>query len=202
MRLESGHFSISNPAYDIKKLFYKIRQEKVDSIVNLFQNWDKDSLFYSLSKNEIDSILMEMDYREASEWKDMVTNPLDHYRYGKRDTVEYKNLEEALREELQKPNLSSRSEDYMKSVAYRNYKACIYENPGYINLMFQGFLFSESPKGLYGYLIDDIIINKFPQAPSIREFVEKTDNRDDEQVAVREWQKLIRNLIDRENRIR
>lgn len=198
MRLESGHFSISNPAYDIKKLFYNIRQEKVDSIENLFQDWDRDSLFYSLSKNEIDSIIMGMDYWEASEWNDMITNPFNHYWSGELNTVEYKNIEDALREELQKPNLSSRSEDYMKSAAYQNYKAYIYKNPDYINLMFQGFLFDESPKGLYGYLIDDVIKNKYPQAPSIRECVEKADNRDDERFAVLQWQKRIWELMNQE----
>ncbi|WP_101688478.1 hypothetical protein [Dysgonomonas massiliensis] len=139
---------------------------------------------------------MEIDYWEASELKDIVTNPLDYYWYGELNTVEYKNLEEALREELQRPNLSSHSEDYMKSTAYQNYKDYIYENPDYINLMFQGFLFSESPKGLYGYLIDDIIKNKYPQAPTIREYVEKTDNRDDEQFAVLHWQKRIWKLMN------
>ncbi|MBK5722101.1 hypothetical protein JGH11_14580 [Dysgonomonas sp. Marseille-P4677] len=198
MRLESGHFSISNPAYDIKKLFYKILQEKMDSISDLFPDWDRDPLSYSFSKNEIDSIIMEMDYWEASELKDIVTNPLDHYWYGGPDTVEYKNLEEALREELQKPSLSSRSEDYMKSTAYRNYKTYIYENPDYINLMFQGFLFSESPKGLYGYLIDDIIKNKYPQAPTIREYIEKTDNSNDELFAILQWQKRIWQLMNQE----
>ncbi|WP_101688479.1 SecDF P1 head subdomain-containing protein [Dysgonomonas massiliensis] len=38
MRLESANFSISNRAYDIRKLFYNIRQEKVDSIESLFQD--------------------------------------------------------------------------------------------------------------------------------------------------------------------
>lgn len=91
----------------------------------------------------------------------MGTNPLDHYWYGALDTVEYKNLEKALQEELQEPkmqNFSSHSEDYMKSTAYRNYKNYISKHPEYINLMFQSFLF-EGPKGLYGYLIDDIIEN-------------------------------------------
>lgn len=190
IRSESSHFSISNQAYDIKKLFYKIRQEKIDSIENLFQDWDRDSQSYSLLKNEIDSIIMEIDYWEASELKDIVTNPLDYYWHGELNTVEYKKLEEALWLELQKPNLSSRSEDYMKSVAYQNYRDYIYENPDYINLMFRGFLFKESPKGLYGYLIDDIIKNKYPQVPSIRESVEKTDNRDDELFAILQWKKM------------
>lgn len=82
MRIERGHFSISNTAYDIKNLFYKIRQEKVDSIEYLFRNWNRDSEIYPLSKNEIDSIIMEIDYWEAAELKDTVTNPLDHFGYG------------------------------------------------------------------------------------------------------------------------
>lgn len=71
MRLESGYFSISNPAYDIKDLFYQIRQEKMDSIENVFKSRGRDSLFYSLPKNEMDSMIMEIDYWEAYEWKDM-----------------------------------------------------------------------------------------------------------------------------------
>lgn len=46
----------------------------------------------------MDSMIMEIDYWEAYEWKDMGMNPFDHYWYGALDTVEYKNLEKALRE--------------------------------------------------------------------------------------------------------
>ena len=56
---------------DIKDLFYQIRQEKMDSIENVFKSRGRDSLFYSLPKNEMDSMIMEIDYWEAYEWKDM-----------------------------------------------------------------------------------------------------------------------------------
>lgn len=63
MRIESGNFAISDPyGHDLKTLFYQIRQEKIDSIENLFKSWDKDSVYYMLDKNQTDSIILEMDY--------------------------------------------------------------------------------------------------------------------------------------------
>lgn len=125
-------------------------------------------------------------------------NFLDHYRYGELDTTEYARLERKLEEELRKYKLSSRAVDYMTSSAYKDYKSFIGEHPDYINLMFQGFLFQESPRGLYGYLIDDIIRYRYPEAPSIREAVETTDDSDDEAFAVLGYQKEIWRLMDRE----
>jgi len=199
MRIDGGRFSISSlSGYDMRTLFHQIRQEKADSIARVFEGWDREEL-YSRPKNEIDSILMEIDYWEASEMIDMGKNPMDHYWYGNLDTVEYKKLENSLYAELQKPNLGSSSEDYMKSQAYHDYKSFLYDNWDYMNLMFQGFLFHESPKGLYGYLIDDIIQNRFPDAPSIRDFVKDTDNRDDEIFAINDWQKRIWRLMNLES---
>ncbi len=198
MRIDGGRFSISSlSGYDMPTLFHQIRQEKADSLSRVFEGWDKKEL-YSRPKKEIDSILMEIDYWEASEMIDMGKNPMDYYWYGNLDTVEYKKLENILYAELQKPNPSSRSGEYMKSEAYRNYKSFLYDNWEYMNLMFQGFLFQESPKGLYGYLIDDIVQNRFPDAPSIRDFVKDTDNRDDEIFAINNWQKRIWRLMNLE----
>lgn len=56
--------------------------------------------------------------------------------------------------------------------------------------MFHGFLFNDL-KGLYGYLVDDIIQSKYPSAPSIRSYIDKTDNADDERFAVYEWQRKV-----------
>lgn len=199
MRLESGNFAISALHGDnLKEMFYEIRQEKVDSIESLFNGWGENSTYYALSKNEADSMIMAMDYWEASEWKDMVTNPMDHYWYGELDTVEYNKLEKDLEVELQKHKLSSRAADYMASSVYKDYKTYISEHPDYINLMFLGFLFKESPKGLYGYLIDDIIKSCYPEAPSIRVFVEDTDNKDDETFAILKYQKRIWRLMNQE----
>ncbi len=198
MRIDGGRFSISDIyGHDMRTLFNRIRQEKADSLNRVFEGWDKEEL-HSLPKNEIDSIMMEIDYWEASELVDMGKNPMDRYWYGQLDTVVYNKLENALYEELQKGNPSSRSGDYMKSEAYLDYKSFLNEHWEYMNLMFQSFLFRESPKGLYGYLIDDIVQSRFPDAPSVRDFVEKTDNRDDEIFAVNDWQKRIWRLMNLE----
>lgn len=201
MRIDGGRFAITGEEHNIPALFDQIRREKADSMDRVFEGWDKEEL-YSLPQNEIDSILMECDFWEAYELVDMGKNPMDRYWYGNLDTVEYKKLEQALYAELQKPNPSSSSADYMKSDAYLNYKSYLYDHWEYMNLMFQSFLFQESPKGLYGYLIDEIVQNRFPEAPSIKDFVENTDNRDDEIFAVNNWQKRIWRLMNREEQLR
>lgn len=117
----------------------------------------------------------------------MTTKSEEHYWYSITDSTEYKQLEKALQEELRKPNLSSRASDYMKSKSYLAYKTYIYNNPEYINLMFLSFLFKEI-RGLYSCLVDDIIQTKYTSAPSIKTFVEKTGNFDDERFAVYKWQ--------------
>jgi len=66
--------------------------------------------------------------------------------------------------------------------------------------MFKSFLFKQF-KGLNGYLIDDIIQTRYPLAPSIRAYVEKTDNSDDERFAVYKWQRKIWFLMNTEKRI-
>ncbi|MBC5645869.1 hypothetical protein H8S77_23625 [Parabacteroides sp. BX2] len=113
------------------------------------------------------------------------------------DTLGYKKLERALFEELQKPNFSSCAEDYMKSEAYLNYKTFIGKNPDYIERLFQSFLFKSSPQGLYGYLIDDIIKEKYPDAPSIRgNSGEGTGSKDYDILTLEDYQKTIRKLMD------
>lgn len=113
------------------------------------------------------------------------------------DILGYKKLERALFEELQKPNFSSCAEDYMKSEAYLNYKTFIGKNPDYIERLFQSFLFKSSPQGLYGYLIDDIIKEKYPDAPSIRgNFREGTGSKDYDILTLEDYQKTIRKLMD------
>lgn len=144
-----------------------------------------------------DSIRMAIDYWEAYTWIKLTTKPDEHYWYSITDSAEYKKLEEALKEELEKSNLSSRASDYMQSDTYQMYKMYIYNNPEYINLMFQCFLFKKI-RGLYSYLIDDIIQTKYPSAPSIRTYVDKTDNSDDERFAVYEWQRQIWVLMNKD----
>ena len=63
--------------------------------------------------------------------------------------------------------------------------------------MFQGFLFNNL-KGLNGYLVDDIIQSKYTYAPSIRSYIDKTDNVDDENLAVYEWQRKVWYQMNRE----
>lgn len=111
--------------------------------------------------------------------------------YDMKDSAAYRKLEKALQEELGKPNVSGRASDYMKSDAYNAYKRYVCSNPEYFSLMFQGSLFGDI-KGLHGYLIDDIVQAKYPLAPSIRTYVEKTNNMDDEDSAVHEWQEEIK----------
>ena len=118
------------------------------------------------------------------------TKTEEHYWYSIQDSTEYKKLEKDLIEELEKPKFSSHASYYMKSEAYKAYKKYLHNNIDYINLMFQGFLFKDI-NGLYGYLIDDIIQSKYPSAPSIRSYINKTDNTDDEKFAVYEWQRKV-----------
>lgn len=84
----------------------------------------------------------------------------------------------------------------MKSKSYLAYKTYIYNNPEYINLMFLSFLFKEI-RGLYSCLVDDIIQTKYTSAPSIKTFVEKLANFDDERFAV---YKCVKRLIFDESR--
>lgn len=196
MRMESGNFRISNPyGHDLEKLYESIRQEKIDSIEALFAGWEKDYVF---SKEKADSLRFAMDYHVAAEWMDMSANPDDHYWWGELDIVAYKELEDALRQELDKPNFSSRAEDYMKSDAYKAYKAYLCEHPDYINLMFQSFLFTEPSAGLCGWLVDDIVQTRYPEAPCLRQMVAGTDNRDDECFAKLKYQKAVWRLMNRE----
>lgn len=155
-------FQISLPhGYDLKNIYNKIRKEKIDSIESIFKGWEKDSIYYS-SKEKADSIVFAIDYWEASEWVDMSVNPEDHCWWGDLDTATYSKLESALCEEIAKPNFSSRAEDYMKLDTYKRYKAYLCENADYINLMFQGFLFTEPATGLCGFLVDDIVRSRYP----------------------------------------
>lgn len=134
-------------------------------------------------------------YREYAR-KHKKANFPDNYRHGKTDSLKYKRLENALAEELKKNRTSSRTNDYMQSPAYKNYKAYLAAHPECIHLMFQSFLFKGSPQGLYGYLIDDIIQGKYPEAPCIRNFAGITNNRANESSAIREYQKKITQLIN------
>ena len=58
-----------------------------------------------------DSIRMAIDYWEAYTWIKLTTKPDEHYWYSITDSAEYKKLEEALKEELEKSNLSSRASE-------------------------------------------------------------------------------------------
>lgn len=90
-RIESGNFSISTLGkYDLKKIFYQIRQEKADSIKTLFKYWDEDSLYNALTREKVDSILMDTDYWEISMRKDLADNSLEYYLDSIMDTLAYK----------------------------------------------------------------------------------------------------------------
>ena len=87
---------------------------------------------------------------------------------------------------------------YMKLDTYKRYKAYLCENADYINLMFQGFLFTEPATGLCGFLVDDIVRSRYPTAPSIRVMTLKIDNQDDEMFAKLKYQKAIWRLMNKE----
>ena len=196
--IESGAFQIYAPrGHDLKGIYTRIRKEKIDSIESLFKGWEKDSI-YDSSREQADSIVFAMDYWEASEWVDMSVNPEDHYWWGDLDTATYNQLEFALRKEMTKPHYSSRAEDYMKLEAYRKYKTYLCEHADYINLMFQGFLFTEPASGLCGFLVDDIVKSRYPTAPSIRAMTSGTDNPDDEMFAKLKYQKAVWRLMNEE----
>lgn len=189
--IESGRFVISNPhGHDLSDIFNQMKQEKKDSLVRLFKDWNKDSNYNVPNKNQVDSVIVTMDYWDANTWKDSVSNPYMEYLYQINDISQYKKLENGLLEALDRNKYSSRSNDYMSSDAYKEYKTYIGNNPRYINLMFQSFLF-ENAKGLNSYLIDDIIQSKFPEVPSIRVFIDKTVNKDDECSAINAYKKKV-----------
>ena len=196
--IESGAFQIYAPrGHDLKGIYTRIRKEKIDSIESLFKGWEKDSI-YDSSREKADSMVFAMDYWEASEWVDMSVHPEDHYWWGDLDTATYNQLEFALRKEMTKPHYSSRAEDYMKLEAYRKYKTYLCEHADYINLMFQGFLFTEPASGLCGFLVDDIVKSRYPTAPSIRAMTSGTDNPDDEMFAKLKYQKVVWRLMNEE----
>lgn len=190
-RIESGAFMITSLSDKRLPEVYKgVMKEKSDTIEVIFDGWEKDSLYNELSPEERDSVNMGIDYWEAKAWVDMSSKPDEHYWYSIEDSSEYVRLEKALEDELEKTSYSSKASDYMKSEAYKAYKQYMYENKDFINLMFQSFLFNNL-KGLHGYLVDDIIQSKYPFAPSIRSYIDKTDNVDDERFAVYEWQRKV-----------
>lgn len=190
-RIESGTFMITSQSdQKLPEIYKGIMKEKSDSIEVIFDGWEKDSLYYELSSKERDSVNMSIDYWEAKAWVDMSSKPDEHYWYSIEDSSEYVRLEKALEDELARTNFSSKASDYMKSGAYKAYKQYLHENKDYINLMFKGFLFNNL-KGLHGYMVDDIIQSKYPSAPSIRSYIDKTDNADDERFAVYEWQRKV-----------
>lgn len=190
-RIESGAFMITSQSdQKLPEIYKGILKEKSDSTEVIFDGWEKDSLYYELSPEERDSVNMGIDYWEAKAWVDMSSKPDEHYWYSIEDSSEYVSLEKVLKDELAKTGYSSKASDYIKSEAYNAYKQYLHENKDYINLMFHGFLFNDL-KGLYGYLVDDIIQSKYPSAPSIRSYIDKTDNADDERFAVYEWQRKV-----------
>ncbi len=190
-RIESSTFMITSLSdKKLPDIYKSIMKEKSDSIEVIFKDWEKDSLYYKLSPEERDSVNMGIDYWEAKAWIDMSSKPDEHYWYSIEDSSEYVRLEKALEDELEKTNYNSKTSDYMKSHTYKTYKQYLHENKDYINLMFQGFLFNNL-KGVHGYLVDDIIQSKYPSAPSIRSYIDNTDNEDDERFAVYEWQKKV-----------
>lgn len=200
-RIESGAFMITSKTdKKLPEIYKGIMKEKSDSIEVIFDGWVKDSLYYELSPEKRDSINMGIDYWEAKAWVDMSSKPDEHYWSSIEDSSEYVKLEKALEDELERTSYNSKASDYMKSEAYKAYKQYLHENKDYINLMFQGFLFNNL-KGLHAYLVDDIIQSKYPSAPSIRSYIGKTDNADDERFAVYEWQRKVWFLMNttREN---
>ena len=197
-RIDSGTFMISS-RFDkaLPAIYQQLAKEKSVSIDAIFSGGEKASLYSTWTPAQQDSVKMTMDYWEAKAWIDLSTRPEEHLWYSIQDSTEYKKREEALIKELDKPNISSHASDYMKSQAYQDFKQYINNHPDYIALMCQGFLFKDI-KGLHGYLIDDIIQSRYPSAPSIRTYVDKTTNVDDEKFAVYQWQRKVWFLMNKE----
>ena len=59
-------------------------------------------------------------------------------------------------------------------------------------------LAKEPASGLCGYLVDDIVKSRFPEAPSVRSMTAKTDNPDDEMLAKLKYQKAVWRLMNKE----
>ena len=128
--IESGAFQITSVLDEkLPDIYKQLKQEKIDSIATLFKGWEKDSLYFTMPPEHRDSIRMAIDYWEAYTWIKLTTKPDEHYWYSITDSAEYKKLEEALKEELEKSNLSSRASDYMQADTYQMYKMYIYNNP-------------------------------------------------------------------------
>lgn len=195
-QIDDGSFIISS-IFDktLPTIYPKLVKEKSDSIDAIFSGWEKDSLYYTWTPAQQDSLKMTIDYWEAKAWIDLSTRPEEHLWYSIQDSTEYKKREEALIKKLEQPDFSSHTSDYMKCQAYQDFKQYINNHPEYIALMCQGFLFKDI-KGLHGYLIDDIIQSMYPSAPSIRTYVDKITNVDDEKFAVYQWQRKVWFLIN------
>ncbi len=70
----------------------------------------------------------------------------------------------------------------MKLDTYKSTRRIFAKNADYINLMFQGFLFTEPATGLCGFLVDDIVRSRYPTAPKYSGNDLKIDNQDDRDV--------------------
>lgn len=156
-RIENGNFMISlHNIQEPEKVYQAICREKFDSRISTYRYW-------------INSVVTEMSEPIAKDWLS-ITNSL--YIVPIHPSIEnirqqYFILESSLYKELQTPNFSSHSSDYMKSKEFIEYKKFIFNNPVSICFMIDGFLFNESPNGLFGYLIDDIVMAKYPKVKSI-----------------------------------
>lgn len=108
---------------------------------------------------------------------------------------DYTALENKLFIELQKPNFSSRSEDYMKSAEYIALKSYILANPEAVEMMLDGFLLKSDVTGLNGYLIDDLVKANYPQVPSIVERFRENPFEKNTAKIVHQYIKDVRSVI-------
>lgn len=156
-RIENGHFAISmHKVLNPESIYQLICKERFEAKATTYKYW-------------INSIMAEMTKSSANKLSNVIkTLYVEPMSFSlKNIKSQYSVLENALYKELQTSSLSSSSSDYMRSKEYIEYKKFIHSNPVSISFMLDGFLFSENTQGLYGYLIDDIILSVYPNAKSI-----------------------------------
>lgn len=52
-----------------------MKQEKIDSIVKIFKDWNRDSIYDVIERSQVDSVIMTIDYWDAYIRKDLINHP-------------------------------------------------------------------------------------------------------------------------------
>lgn len=156
-QIENGIFMISlHNTQNPKKVYQAICKEKFDLRITIYRYWI-NSIMAEMSKPIAENLLNTINSLYIIPTNLSIENIKQQYSV----------LENALYKELQTPNFSSHSSDYMSSKEFVEYKKFILNNPVSICFLIDGFLFNETPNGLFGYLIDDIVMAKYPKVKSV-----------------------------------